>query len=859
MAGVGLAQEQGERAAAVDPRLQPSIDKLEATLAELATLEASLRELDRTERQETAGYREDVALLEAEFQAADRRSAEVDALFDRVNPLVAWGLEEVRASIEIAQRPSALEKYTARLEKTVDLFGNSSGALAESEGAQRLESLGDEVEEAVGALREVELELRMDDVARDIELAGRLYRLRLGLLKALSLEKRIAVHAWAREAPDAVALELDAAGVIARYQTFLAKGFVATLGLKLRNFITAVLAGAVLLRLLVVVLLWRWIQRGRPAFIRRLKARARSIADPQSQRWAVRLAEFLQALAPWAIFLVAVAGFGWAVGTEVSEIPFLSGALALVLAYGIYRLATDVAIGGLLAGMESTGMKRTPELESKLQRSVRWVTRVAAVAGFVVWLIALRLGEGVLFANVRRIGLILVGIVLWLVLRGFRNEVRDVFLALRAHGWLANMVRGSGARASDALVTPIAFLWLCGRSVVGIVRGITFSFRRTRAATAYLSRRRMAKVAEQRGHVEVSVEDLPTGVVEGLDERLSINDLELLDEVPGLETARAAAASWREGKAGGSLLLAGEVGLGKGAWLEHFLTLEGGGERLVLEDRILRPAELRRWLGEQLLGSDGGPMERAELIEGINAGPKRMVVLQGGAALFLATVNGYASLAELGPIIDGTRRQVFWIMTMRGLAWNHLRAAGKELSFLRRKIVLDPWDEDQLTALIDFRLGRAGLEVSYADLMAVDGREEDRASRDRLGKQTFMNLLADFSGGNPQIALHFFLRSLEVDEAGVLRARPFNAPDDESLLGAGNEALFLLAALMRHSTLNVDQAATTTAYPTGRVAGLFLHLLDMGAVKEVDGLYQVATNWRASVLRILRRHNVLIS
>ena len=126
MAGVGLAQEQGERAAAVDPRLQPSIDKLEATLAELATLEASLRELDRTERQETAGYREDVALLEAEFQAADRRSAEVDALFDRVNPLVAWGLEEVRASIEIAQRPSALEKYTARLEKTVDLFGNSS-------------------------------------------------------------------------------------------------------------------------------------------------------------------------------------------------------------------------------------------------------------------------------------------------------------------------------------------------------------------------------------------------------------------------------------------------------------------------------------------------------------------------------------------------------------------------------------------------------------------------------------------------------------------------------------------------------------------------------------------------------------
>jgi len=485
--------------------------------------------------------------------------------------------------------------------------------------------------------------------------------------------------------------------------------------------------------------------------------------------------------------------------------------------------------------------------------------RAVALVGFVLWGLSFRLGEGVLFATVRRIGLVLVAVALWLVLMRFRSEVRNVFLALKAHGWLADLVRSSGSRASDTLVTPLAFVWLCGRGVLGVVRGITFSFVRTRAATAYLSRRKMAKVAELRGHAEVALEDLPAGLVEAFDEHLTVEDIERLGEFPGLEKARASAAAWRDGSAGGSILLAGEAGLGKAAWLDNFLALEGGGERWRFEDRILRPAELRQWLGERLLSNGGRLLQTDELIEQINGGPQRIVVLEGGANLFLATVNGYRALAELGPIIDGTRRQVFWVMTIRGLAWNHLRAAGKELAFLRRKIVLGSWAEEKLTALLDHRLERTGLTVSYADLMAFEGREEDKASRDRLGKQTYMNLLADFSGGNPQIALHFFLRSLEVDGDRALKTRPFSAPAEDTLLSTGMEALFLLAALMRHCTLDVGQAATTTTYPSGRVAGLFLHLLDMGAVKETRGLYRVATSWRATVLQVLRRRNVLVS
>ncbi len=439
------------------------------------------------------------------------------------------------------------------------------------------------------------------------------------------------------------------------------------------------------------------------------------------------------------------------------------------------------------------------------------------------------------------------------------REVRDAFLAQRAHGRLADLVRKTRRDWTRHLLAVPAFFWLLGHGVVGVMRAIAFSFERTRTATAYLSRRRMLKVAEERGHIEVSPEELPPELVAALDEYLKPSDIESISEFAGLDVVARSAAAWREGRAGGSMLLAGEDGLGKRAWLEHFFGLESDGLHLRLETRVQDPAEIRSWLADRLLSTGGGPIDRDTLVEELRDGPKRVVVLDGAENLFLATVNGYGALTELAPIIDGTRRQVFWLLVMKGLAWNHLKAAGKELAFLRRKFVLPTWGEKQIRDLVNRRLELAEFECDYADLMALHGRREDALSRHRLGKAVFTNLLWDFTGGNPQLALHFFLRSLEVPARGPLRVRPFVPPPEDELSSAGDGALFLLAALMRHGSLSVAHAATTTAYPVGRVEGLFLRLLDLGAVAENGGAYHVTTTWRASVLRVLRRRNILIS
>lgn len=845
----------------VGSRLQQGLDRLTAAKAELEALEAAWLERDRVERSKSQESLEEFASLEAELAAAGKRTPKMDSLFGRVNPLVDWAAGEVRAALDRASRPSELPDWLDRAEEAEEAkpFGEVAADLPTSEALEQLEELLDAVREDGDRLRELELELRMADVKRDLDVASRIYRLRLATLDGLTFERRREVFSLADEGWEAVRLEARVLDLAFRLQWFQLRIVVASIALQVRSLFTAVIAGRVLVRLLIIVLLWRWVQRGRERFFRRWRRKAERIEDPRRQRWALRVADFTSAVAPWGVFIAAVWSLGWVFEREISEIPFFYASVALLITYGIYRLAVDLLVGAAVAGMESTGLELTKALRDKLFRAVRWVARAATPVGFVMWLYSYRLGGGVLYSKIRAAGLMIVGLVLLAVVLRFRQEIREMFLALRAHGRLADLVRSTERTWAGYVVTPVAFVWLCGRGALGVFRGLTNSFERTRTASSYLSRRRMLKVAERSGFAEGSIQDLPADLVAALDERLSIEDMEILGGFPGLETARASAGSWREIGTGGSLLLAGEDGLGKQPWLEKFLEVESNSTRLVLEERILSPARLRSWLADRLLGKGEHSLSQDDLVAAILDSPRRVVTLEGAENLFLATVNGYKALAELGPIIDATRKQIFWLLTMKGLAWNHLRAAGKDLAFLRRKFVLSPGSEEPIEALIDDRLARCGYEASFADLMAVEGRREDEVARNKLGKSTFMNLLWDFAGGNPQIALHFFLRSLEVTSGGRVKVRPFAAPQEADLSEAGDEALFLLAAVMRHNGLNVRQAATTTNYSVGSVEGLFLHLLDLGAVSEKDGIYCVTTSWRATILRVLRRRNVLVS
>lgn len=606
-------------------------------------------------------------------------------------------------------------------------------------------------------------------------------------------------------------------------------------------------------------LAWRLLQRYRQSGIEGIRGWLERVASSDRAHLLQGLTSTLETLAPWGLFLLSVAAIRWALGPSVTGTPLVVPLLILAAAYGFYRLARDVVVRVITAMGERAHLAFSPAMQERLEIGVRRVLLVGMLLTAALQVYRFRLGWGVLFTWLQSMALALLFGVLLAVLISWRDELADACLAIDASGTMASLARKGRGNRVGIFLAPVYFGWLLYHAALTMVRDLASGFSRTRQVTGYVLRRRIEREIERRGHAGAKVSELPAELREAFDEKVKAADLLSLGYVPSLEETQVALAGWREGGRGRSLLLAGDYGIGKGAWVDLFCAAEPSETRIRLDQRLAESGQLVPWLSEQLLCDPQANGEVDSLIEGLRAGERKIVVLEAAENLFLATVNGYHSLADLSTVVDETRDDVFWLFSMEKLAWNHLWAARKDLAFVRKVVTLEPWTQDQMAALLDRRIEAGGFEVSFASLMGEGLSAEDADARSREGRKAYMDLLWDFCAGNPSVALHYFLRSLEQVEERVLRVRPFLSPSETELEDSGEEALYLLAAVARHGTLSLADAATVTAYPRGLVESRLTRLLDTGVLELKDQLFFLSTHWYTTILRLLRRRNVLIS
>ena len=90
-----------------------------------------------------------------------------------------------------------------------------------------------------------------------------------------------------------------------------------------------------------------------------------------------------------------------------------------------------------------------------------------------------------------------------------------------------------------------------------------------------------------------------------------------------------------------------------------------------------------------------------------------------------------------------------------------------------------------------------------------------------------------------------------------MRVRLFKTPQSEVLEQGGETGLFVLAAVVVHENLTVQEAAATTRYP---IPICRLHLDRFVGQKVLDleaGRYRLSTHWHRSAVRALGRKNLL--
>ena len=82
-------------------------------------------------------------------------------------------------------------------------------------------------------------------------------------------------------------------------------------------------------------------------------------------------------------------------------------------------------------------------------------------------------------------------------------------------------------------------------------------------------------------------------------------------------------------------------------------------------------------------------------------------------------------------------------------------------------------------------------------------------------------------------------------------------PHRNSLEEGGEASLFVLAAIVTHESLSIDDLATVTRSTVGRCHIHVDRLIDLGAARVDSGLIRITTTWQRAAIRLLRRRNLL--
>ncbi len=767
---------------------------------------------------------ETAADLEAGRAALDLR---IQALADRLDAAEPGtvGVDEVDVDLV-----AALDDEQSELDRALDRFRSA-------ETADEFEQLWPQVEVHGEALK-------------------RLVDLRQRSRNTCSPQRHRDLLSFGRTGRPQLARELRTVSLMARYHFVSRRHQIDDVPQMTRDLfaVGAALARLVLVAAVLAAALWArrrwrgWLERARTTTFR-------SMRSVGGKRMAQRLFRWCETIAPWFLFLLTVVALRKALG-PASAVTEISVLLALLTVYGVYRLAIDVVASMLVSVAVHYGLDATDARRAMLLRSVRVVLRVSAFMALVT-LVSRGMGQGFLSTLVVKFAWVVVLAAVLAELFRWRGVMVDTFLKLQPTGSLAATLRTTRSHWYGALLAPAAFVWLAGRGAATVVRDFALGFEQTQKALAFLFRKRVQRQAEKQGYAEGDIGELPEGLVDAFGQEAVDSGPLIVQNFPGMKELHEILTTWRDTGARGSFLLTGERGIGKTTWLNQIRRDDLKIRRITLGRRVTDAADLCARLVELMevdAGVDAGPRE---LGRALYSGPRQVVVLDLAQHLFLADVGGYDAFSAFAALVNRTCSNVFWLCSMSEYAWRHLSTVRPDATVFRTQRKLAGWSEDKITELIRTRCQASGIRFNYADLV-VD-RMEGVSLRSSLieSEEGYTRLLWDYSDGNPRAALYYFLRSLDPDRGNSVRVRLFKAPDIALLEDGGQDGLFVLAAIVTHESISLDDLIRVTRYDRVQC---FIHLdrlLEVGAITLDMEMYRVSTTWHRAAVRLLRRRNLL--
>jgi hypothetical protein len=490
----------------------------------------------------------------------------------------------------------------------------------------------------------------------------------------------------------------------------------------------------------------------------------------------------------------------------------------------------------------------TPALRLRSLKLVGWTT---VVFGLTLALSSRLVGEGTIYSWVLFLCWMAVLPVGLIIIRWWRAVIFTRVDAIRKKKGFEKWVVANklGWKSFPAAVAAGIVLFL--RGAARIIHEWVGRFDVTRRALAYLFRRELDRLAEEKGRV--SLHPIPEPAFTHLGPgTASASDISgNADHQVTLVTERILE------KGGGVFAVIGERGLGKTRVLRR---VRNSIPHVILIECDRRGLEgIRISLAEQLgLNPSATLKESASHLN--EKDQESAIIIDSAHRLIQPFMGGLADFDEILNLSRLLSTSCSWFFAIDEVVWRYFCRAREGQLLFDDVILLESWREEEIIQLLTQRTQQAGIVPSFDHLLEKlppDADEIDRADALERAEGRFYRMIWDHSSGNPGIALHMWRRSLGVDDQSRAFVNPFPVPDSQELDRLPEAAVFVLRAVIQlEPTLPADVARATLMRPS-QVKDVLRYGVSHGYFEIVGEEYQVSWIWFRAITRFLQRRHML--
>jgi len=362
--------------------------------------------------------------------------------------------------------------------------------------------------------------------------------------------------------------------------------------------------------------------------------------------------------------------------------------------------------------------------------------------------------------------------------------------------------------------------WIPG--IVQTVTTITGLLKRI----AYLPSR-LRRVSVERSQVQKAADDYELISVKNLHDRIPVIYSNLFSLKPLVKeeflvgrqeeynTLERALLQWNADKPC-SVLHIGEKGSGKTSlincfqkrFFSDFETLRG-----TIVKKLTTEAELVNYIS-QLFGFPEN-LTFEQLVQTINAGGRRIVILEGCHNLYLRQINGFDAFRLFLSLITQTNLKILWILSMDYYAWRYLMPVVPiDMLCFDYVINVQPMEKENIREAILTRHNDSGYQLRYLandelrNKLRIQSKKNvtERQLRKAL-EDDFFDTLSSASNGNLSAVIFYWLNSLRFT-GNDIEVTPLKLPEFQFLSDLSIEQSFALLAIIEHENLTADELAT---------------------------------------------------